>query len=485
MSQGEVQRLDPALRRLIGVVLLGGIMGILDGSMIAVAADRLAHDFGTSLATVSWVSASYLLALTVTIPVTAWAVDRVGGRRLWLGGLAVFLIGSILCGLAWNVESLIAFRVLQGIGAGLVDPLMLTLLARAAGGSRVGRVMGLMGVVGSSGPVLGPIVGGIILESLSWRWMFLVNVPIGLLALALSLRTVPRDADNTAPVGRLDVIGIALLGPGVAAGVLALSQVAERGTVTNTWVLAPLAAAVLLLGGYAWHALRPRRTAPLIDLRLFTRPSFAASVLVGGLVGLVTFASIFALPLYQQLVRGHDTFEAALLLAPLGIGSAISMPLAGRRSDRVGARLLALGGATLAGLSALAFTQMGPQTSQVWVTAASFTIGFGLGAVGAPTIGSLYRTLPAELVPQGSSVLYMLNQLGASIGIAAVAVVMLTAGDGNPLSGFHAAFWTMVGALAVLILASNLLPGRLPAQEPQEQPPAGSDTSLAGAEKRV
>ena len=169
MAHTSDGRLDPALRRLIGVILLGGIMGILDSSMIAAAADTLAQDLDTSLATVSWVSTSYLLALTVSIPVTTWAVDRFGGRRLWLVGLVVFLAGSIGSGLAWDAPSLIVFRVVQGLGAGLLDPLMLTLLARASGPERAGRVMGLMGVVGSSGPVLGPVVGGIILQGLSWR----------------------------------------------------------------------------------------------------------------------------------------------------------------------------------------------------------------------------------------------------------------------------------------------------------------------------
>ncbi|POX55053.1 MFS transporter [Streptomyces sp. Ru71] len=475
MAQPPDERLDPALRRLIAVILLGGIMGILDGSMVAVAAETLAEDFHTSLATISWVSTSYLLALTVSIPVTTWAVDRFGGRRLWLLGLVVFLAGSIGSGLAWNAGSLIVFRVVQGLGAGLLDPLMLTLLARSAGPARAGRVMGLMGVVGSSGPVLGPVVGGIILQGLPWRWMFLVNVPIGLVALLLALRTVPRD---TPPVDQqhtpLDVLGIALLGPGVASGVLALSQAAERATVTVWQVLVPLAAAIVLLGGYAVHALGARRTPPLIDLRLFTRRSFSASVTVGSLVGLATFASLFALPLYYQQARGHGTFATALLLAPLGVGSAISMPLTGRLSDRIGSRYLVLAGAVVAGLSALALTRAGAHTAEAWTAVAAFTLGLGLGSVGAPTIASLYRTLPPALVPQGSSVLYMLNQLGASIGIALVALVVQTAGDGDAVRGFHAAAWTVTVALAVTLAAATLLPGP-PKPAPQDD---GGDAAV-------
>ncbi|MYS19328.1 drug resistance transporter, EmrB/QacA subfamily [Streptomyces sp. DvalAA-14] len=483
MAHPSDEGLDPALRRLIGVILLGGIMGILDGSMIAVAADTLVKNFHTSLSAVSWVSTSYLLALTVSIPVTTWAVDRFGGRRLWLLGLVVFLAGSISAGLAWNIGSLITFRVVQGLGAGLLDPLMLTLLARSAGPSRIGRVMGLMGVVGSSGPVFGPVVGGLILQGASWRWMFLVNVPIGLAALVLALRVVPDDkpvGEHTA--GKLDVVGLALIGPGVATAVLTLSQYAER-TEFLTWrVLVPLAAAVVLLGGYGAHALRARR-APLIDLRLFRSRGFSASVTVGALVGLATFASLFALPLYYQQVRGHDTFASALLLAPLGVGSALSMPLTGRLSDRLGSRRLVLGGAVLAGLSALGFTQLAAGTSQVWSAALAFTIGLGLGSVGAPTIASLYRTLPGHLVPQGSTVLYMLNQLGAAIGIALVALLVQSAGSGDALGGFQAAYWGVTGALVLVVLAATQLPGRPAPRETAHELPAedGLDDRTAQA----
>ncbi|MCZ0983355.1 DHA2 family efflux MFS transporter permease subunit [Streptomyces diastatochromogenes] len=297
MTNPLEDKLDSALRRTIGVILIGGIMGILDSSMTAVAVDTLSGRFGASIAATGWVSTGYLLALTVTIPVTAWAVDRVGGKRLWLTGLVVFMVGSVASGLAWDIGSLIAFRVLQGFGAGILDPLMLTLLARAAGPSRIGRVMGVMGIVGSTGPVLGPIIGGVILQGLDWRWMFYVNVPIVIVAFLLARRTLPADAaqDRTA-VGRLDVVGVALIGPGVAVGVLALSEVALRGTFTTWQVLLPLAVSLVLLAGYAVHALRERGTPPLIDLRLFRRGSFTASVVAAAILGIATFSSIFVIP---------------------------------------------------------------------------------------------------------------------------------------------------------------------------------------------
>jgi len=456
MSLIEDHRLSPTLRRLIAVILLGGALGILNSTMVAVGIDRLAGEFGASLSTISWVSTGFLLAVTVTIPVTGWAGDCFGGKRMWLAGLGVFLLGSLGCGLAWDTGSLIVFRVLQGVGAGILDPLVLTLLARAAGPRHAGRVMGLMAAVLSLGPVLGPVVGGVVLAGMGWRWMFLLSVPIGVLALVLARRVMPEDLPAERPRARLDVLGVALLGPGFASLLLVLSQAADRAEFVAWPVLVPLAVSVALLAGYAVHALR--RDRPLVDLRLFARGGFAASVTVMALTGLAMFASLVVLPLYFRQAHGYGALTAGLLVAPLGIGAAVAAPLAGRVSDRIGSRNLALSGALVAALAAFAFTWVGPRTGEVWVVLAGLAIGVGLGFVGPPAMGSLYRTLPGPLVPQGSSVLYMLNQLGGSIGIAVVAFTMQTAAD--TLAGLHGVYRFLTGAILVLLAASALLPGK-------------------------
>ncbi|MGP3931535.1 DHA2 family efflux MFS transporter permease subunit [Nonomuraea sp. KM88] len=475
--------MDSRLLGMIGVILLGGLLGILNSTMAAVAIDTLAVAFATSLSTVGWTSTGFLLAVTATIPFTTWAVDRFGGRRLWLAGLSLFLAGSLLAGLAWNVGSLIAFRVLQGFGAGLLDPLVLILLARAAGPRRAGRVMGLMGVVLSLGPVLGPIAGGAVLAGLSWRWMFLLSVPVGLVALLLAVRVVPADEPSHGTFGvspaRLDLVGLALLGPGFAAVVLALSQTAEQGSFAAWQALLPLATGVLLLAGYAVHALRARpagspagsligrRKPPLIDLRLFANRGFTASVTIMGLGGLSLFGALFALPLYYQQAHGHGVLAAGLLMAPLGLGGSIAMPLAGWLSDRIGARGLAIAGAVVALLSALSFTRMGAHTPEIRPALAALTLGLGSGCFSAPTMSSLYRTLPEPMVAQGSSVLYMLNQLGAALGVAVVTLVLQTAGD--VIAGFHGIFWLVVTVLVIVLAVIPLLPGRPPAQVVQKE----------------
>ncbi|MEV0402028.1 DHA2 family efflux MFS transporter permease subunit [Actinoallomurus sp. NPDC050550] len=478
MTETPGHHLDPGLRRLIVVILLGGMMGILDGTMVAVGIDTLTGAFHASLSAVGWVSTGYLLALTLTIPVTTWAVDRFGGRRLWLAGLLVFLGGSLASGLAWNVASLIVFRVVQGVGAGLIDPLVLMLLARAAGPHRAARVMALMAGVLSLGPVLGPVVGGIVLQGLGWRWMFLINLPIGLAAFLGALRSVPRDPQRESAASRLDVIGVALIAPGFASLMLALSQAGERAAFTVWQVLTPLTAGAVLLIGYAVHALSARSTPPLIDLRLFIRGGFAASVTVMGLTGLTMFSALFALPLYYQRAHGHGALTAGLLVAPLGVSAAVAAPLAGRLADRFGARVVVRVGAALAVIGTLAFAEIGARTQELWPALAALAVGAGLGFVGAATMGSLYRTLPPPLVPQGSSVLYMLNQLGASIGIAVVALILQTAGKADAIRGLHYVYWSMTAAILIILAGTVLLPARpgTPATAPASEAEAAELT---------
>ncbi|MFG2376894.1 DHA2 family efflux MFS transporter permease subunit [Streptomyces sp. NPDC048504] len=475
MTQVRDDRLEPALVRLIAVVLLGGMLGILNSTMVAVAIDPLSKEFGTSITTIGWASTGFLLAVTATIPFTSWAVDRFGSKRMWIIGLTVFLLGSLLSATAWNAGSLIGFRVVQGLAAGILDPLVLVLLARGAGPSRAGRVMGLMGVVLSLGPVLGPVAGGAILQGMSWRWMFLLSVPVGLVALVLAVRVVPSDPPRGTAESqvRLDVLGLALLGPGFAALVLAMSQSADRTAFAVWQVLLPLILGVVVLIGYAIHALGVRRIPPLIDLRLFKNTSFTASVTVMTLSGLATFASLFALPLYYQQIRGHGTLAAGLLVTPVGLGAALAMPLAGTLSDKIGSRFLAQAGAVVAALGGLLLARVSPTANEVWPSLAALVMGMGLGFVGAPTMGSLYRTLPMHLVPQGSSVLYMLNQLGAAIGIALVTVILKTVGDGDFLKGIHGVYWFAIGTLGVLLVATLFLPGR--ADVPPAASPAGEE----------
>src|SRR6266536_3170978 len=187
----QPKTLDPEILVLGGVVVIGTIMAILDATIVNVAIPTLGRDFHTSISTIQWVMTGYLLAFASVIPLTGWASERFGAKRLWIASLLLFMTGSALAGTAWSIETLIVFRVLQGVGGGLLLPVGQTILARAAGPQRIGRVMSVVGVPMLLGPVFGPVIGGAIVDQVTWRWIFFVNLPIGAVALALAWRLLP------------------------------------------------------------------------------------------------------------------------------------------------------------------------------------------------------------------------------------------------------------------------------------------------------
>src|SRR3954465_10098115 len=226
-TQPESAKLDRAVLSVASVVVLGAIMSILDVTVVNVAINTLAREFKTTLPTIQWVATGYTLALATVIPLTGWAADRFGTKRLYMISLALFACGSVLSGLAWSAESLIFFRVLQGFGGGMIMPAGMTILTRAAGTDRVGRVMAVIGVPMLLGPIFGPILGGWLVDNASWRWIFFINVPIAAAALFMAYRVLPRDVPQAEH--KLDWLGLGLLSPGLALTIYGLAETGSAG----------------------------------------------------------------------------------------------------------------------------------------------------------------------------------------------------------------------------------------------------------------
>src|SRR6476619_7822541 len=206
--------LDATVLKIAGVVVLGAIMSILDTTVVSVALPTFQQVFDATYSTVAWTMTGYTLALATVIPLTGWAADRFGTKRLYMLALVLFILGSIACGLAWNIGALITFRVLQGLGGGMLMPLGMTMMTRAAGPARIGRVMAVLGVPMLLGPIAGPILGGWLIQSASWHWIFLINLPIGIAAFIYGFKVLPRDRPE--PSQSFDVLGMLLLSPGLA-----------------------------------------------------------------------------------------------------------------------------------------------------------------------------------------------------------------------------------------------------------------------------
>src|SRR5215213_815213 len=232
--------LDRDLMMVAWVVVLGAIMSILDVTVVNVAINTLAREFETTLPTIQWVATGYTLALATVIPLTGWAADRFGTKRLYLMSISLFVAGSVLSGLAWSAGSLIFFRVLQGFGGGMLMPLGMTILTRAAGPQRIGRVMAVMGVPMLLGPIFGPILGGWLVDSYSWHWIFFINVPIGAAALVMTIKILEKDVPS--PNERLDWLGLVLLSPSLAAIIYGLAKTNEAGGFGAPEVIIPVVA---------------------------------------------------------------------------------------------------------------------------------------------------------------------------------------------------------------------------------------------------
>jgi EmrB/QacA subfamily drug resistance transporter len=327
-------RLDKSVLIIAGVVVLGAIMSILDITVVSVALETFQNEFDATSAEVAWTMTGYTLALASVIPLTGWAADRFGTKRLYLLAVALFTAGSVLCAFANDLPMLVFFRVLQGLGGGMLMPLGMTILTRAAGPHRVGRVMAVLGIPMLLGPIFGPILGGWLIDAASWHWIFLINLPIGIVALIYAAVVLPKD--TVEPSETFDWLGMLLLSPGLAAFLYGISSIPEEGTAWDADVLVPAVLGLLLIVAFVPWALSRRNLHPLVELRLFKNGQMTVAVVAMALFAIAFFGASLLFPLYFQQVRGEDALGAGLLLAPQGIGAMITMPIAGFLADKKG-----------------------------------------------------------------------------------------------------------------------------------------------------
>ncbi len=421
-------KIDAAVLKIAGVVVLGAIMSILDITVVSVALPTFARVFEASFAEVAWTMTAYTLALATVIPVTGWAADRFGTKRLYMAALALFTIGSGLCATADSIELLIGYRVLQGLGGGMLMPLGMTIMTRAAGPHRIGRLMAILGIPMLLGPIGGPILGGWLIDIASWHWIFLINVPIGAIALVYAQFALPKDTPE--PSESFDVVGMLMLSPGLALFLYGVSSLPETGTITatKTWVTMLLGA--ILVIGFVFYSFKPRH--PLLDLRLLkNRNLTVASVTL--FVFIVAFMGAGLLfPSYFLQVRGESTLAAGLLIAPQGIGAMLTMPIAGMLADKVPVGRTVPFALVLIAAGFFTFTQLDADSSYVLLCGSLFVMGLGMGGTMMPIMTSALKTLTSHEVARGSTLVNILQQIGSSIGAATMSVILTSRMNGSP-----------------------------------------------------
>ena len=452
-------RIDARVWRISLVVILGSIMSILDTTIVNVALETLGRDLHSTVSEIQWVVTGYMLSLAAVIPVTGWAARRFGAKRVYLVSLVLFTAGSALCGLANSTEELIIFRVLQGVGGGMILPIGQLMMADAAGPERMGRVMSIVAVPAMLAPILGPTIGGLILDNASWQWIFYVNLPIGIAAVIAGLRVLPSMKPGK-KVDPLDVRGLALMATGLPLLTYGLAEIGVTGGFSSTKVWLPLVLGVTLIVLFVFHALRTKF--PLLDLRLYKRATFASASFAMFCLGAALFGSMILLPLYWQGIRHESVVDTGLLTAPQGLGIALVMPLAGKLTDRLGGGPLALFGVIFTTITTIPFALIGAHTSIEWLSIAMFLRGMGIGFAFMPAMAAAFASLDRSELPHATPQLNVLQRVGGSIGTAVLAVVLQRAMAGaHTLSAaadaYGTAFLWSAGLSALAIIPCVIL----------------------------
>ena len=460
----SADKIDAAVLKVAGVVVLGAIMSILDITVVNVALPTFEKVFSSggeqiAYSTVAWTVTGYTLALATVIPLSGWAADRFGTKRLYMAAIALFAGGSALCAAAWDINSLIGFRVLQGLGGGMLMPVGMTIMTRAAGPHRMGRLMAILGVPMLLGPILGPIIGGWLIDHASWHWIFLINVPLGVIALVYAFMVLPKDSPE--PSESFDFLGMLLMSPGLALFLFGVSSIPEKGTIAATKVLVPMIIGALLVVLFVWHSFRPAH--PLLDLRLFRDRLLTLSVITMFLFAAAFFGALLLVPTYFQQIRLESPLQAGLLVAPQGIGAMLTMPIAGALADRLPIGRIAPVGLAVIVIGMLGLTQITDTTPYGVLIAELVVMGLGMGMTMMPLFTSALRTLEAHEIARGSTLLNITQQIASSVGVALMSVLLTNhlktaRTPADAADGFAQTFVVAVVLVALTLIPALMLP---------------------------
>lgn len=442
------------------------IMVILDSTVLNVALPKFLQEFHSTLSVVQWTFTGYTLALSAVIPLAGWMIDRFGARRVFLATIVLFTAGSVLCAMAQTIEQLIIFRIVQGLGGGMVTPIGMAVIYRLAPPNKIGAVMGVLGIPILIAPAIGPVLSGWLIDYVSWQWIFLINLPIGVLAVVLGMKFLPVFPPGHAP--KLDRVGM-FLAP-VAFSMLAFG-LNEGGTDwTSSRTIIGLAIGIVALIGFIVVELRHKQ--PLLELRVFRSPDFTKGILLLWLVQIAMFGVLVLFPVYLQTVRGYSPMDTGLIMLAQAVGSIVFTPIGGRLFDKIGARPLALVGLTAVSSALFWLSQVSLDTELLILLIPLFMIGCGMGLIMMALNTHVLNSAPRRLISRVTSLTTAAQHVVTSFAVAGLTGFLAFRTNGgmanvppeNVASAYGDAFLiTAILALIGLVLSFTLRKPRIDA----------------------
>lgn len=450
------ETIDPKAMRVIWLLLIAAFVAILNETTMGIAIPHLNEDLGLPPEIGQWLTSAFMLAMAVVIPTTGFLLQRFTTRQVFLFAMSAFTTGTLICLVAPNFPFLLAGRIVQALGTGIMMPLLMTTMMNVVPPRSRGRMMGRVGLVISLAPAIGPSLAGAILDSLSWRWIFGIVMPIAIISLVLGAKWMTNLGETTN--ARIDILSILLSALGFGNVVFALSQFGEGSggdTPSSTLAITMLSVGLGILLLFVWRQIRLlRHGAPLLDLRVFLTSNFSLSVIIMTSVALSMFGTLTLLPLYLQTVTGLSALQAGLLLLPGSVLMGILAPLVGRLYDAIGPRILLVSGSALVSTVLFFYSVMPDGVPVLLLGAAQTVMAVGMALSFTPLFSASLGSLDRPLYSHGSAVLSTMQQVGGAAGVAILLATysgILHAGEQSGLAGAAAG---IPAARAAFIIAA-------------------------------
>ncbi len=405
----------------MGIVMIGTMMATLDASIVNISIPKIMADFGVNIDDIEWVLTGYMIAFATLMPLTSWLRDRIGYRTLYMASLLVFTVGSLLCGAAWNLESLVGARIIQALGGGAITPTGMAMISEVFPPHERGKAIGIWGVGVIMGPAIGPTLGGYLTQTFGWRSIFLVNLPIGIIALIIASMLLIKDKPHESNHRPFDVWGFIFLSIFLVLFLLGLSK-GEREGWTSTYIVT--CAIISGISFILFILVDSQISYGIIDLRLFKSPIFSICSFIIMVRSIALFGGIFLMPLFLQQQMGFEEIQSGLILMPGALVIMLFMPIAGRIGDRFGPRVPTLIGVILLAWSMFMYWNMDVNMSIFNIIKPMLVRGVGLALLMAPIMAASLNAVPQQKSGMASAMLNIIMQVSGSIGIASLASVL-------------------------------------------------------------